>query len=822
LRFAACALLALSCWAAPARALERPPGYQFVSPLPGSALVSPRSALIVRQGAAMDPGSLDASRFSVSGSSSGPIAGSLVLSDDGRTLVFRPSHPFAGGERVQVQLLSGLRNLSGDPLPPLSFGFTAAPGDPRPVPAEVRDFPSPNPADVMRAAPMPSPNAGGLPARYPTVTLLQSNLPDSGAIFMAPFSAFNPSGRGNLVIVDNRGLPLFYRDWPTTAFDFKRQPDGRLTFFTGSEAFMVLDSTYAVVDSFRAGNGYQADEHDLQLLPNGHALILSYDPEPVEMEPVVPGGRPDAIVIGLIVQELDQSKNVVFQWRSWDHFMITDMDSCTGSPQDPVVDYVHGNAVELDNDGNLLISCRHMNEITKIDRQTGEIMWRFGAHAKHNEFTILDDPRGFSHQHDIRRQPNGHLTLFDNGNCLDPPYSRLLEYEVDEVNKVARLVWEYRHTPDVFGPFMGNQQRHDNGAITIGWGGTGPNPKMSEIHADGSTAFALGLAGPGVWTYRAFRFPWQTTAFSTDSAAFEFGKVSAGCTAMRTLEITNRSARPLTFNSFASTHPLFSVSGVFPMSLAPGETGSVTVTFTADSIGPITGDLYVRAVNDTELIARTVALNATGVGLVLSIDDLAQAEGDEGSTPFEFALRLDHPAVLPVTVLYTTGDSTATAAGNDYLPVSGQVTIGIGDSTAVIPVQVLGDLTPEPNELFTVTLLDATNAGIARRQAIGGILNDDDGVLAVVEAPLRFALHPMLPNPARDAATIGYDLPRAGHVTLEIFDLRGRRVATLVDAAESAGRRAVVWRTSGRPAGVYFARLTMGANRLTRKLELIR
>ena len=79
-------------------------------------------------------------------------------------------------------------------------------------------------------------------------------------------------------------------------------------------------------------------------------------------------------VVGLIIEEQDENKNVVFQWRSWDHFKITDA-TYDIDLTDSVVDYVHGNAIEVDDDGNLLISSRHMDEVTKIDRQTGEIIW---------------------------------------------------------------------------------------------------------------------------------------------------------------------------------------------------------------------------------------------------------------------------------------------------------------------------------------------------------------------------------------------------------------------------------------------------------------
>ena len=88
-----------------------------------------------------------------------------------------------------------------------------------------------------------------------------------------------------------------------------------------------------------------------RVLNNGHALLMSYDKQPVNMSLIVPGGHPNAMVTGLIIQEIDENKNVVFQWRSWDHYLIT--DAVDVNLTFSTIDYCHGNAIELDNDGNL-------------------------------------------------------------------------------------------------------------------------------------------------------------------------------------------------------------------------------------------------------------------------------------------------------------------------------------------------------------------------------------------------------------------------------------------------------------------------------------
>jgi len=91
-------------------------------------------------------------------------------------------------------------------------------------------------------------------------------------------------------------------------------------------------------------------------------------------------------------------------------------------------------------------------------------------------------------------------------------------------------------------------------------------------------------------------------------------------------------------------------------------------------------------------------------------------------------------------------------------------------------------------------------------------------------APLRIAQYP---NPFNPRTTIALDLPRAAHVALHVFDLRGALVRTLVDERLAAGRHEVLWDGAdgaGRPAasGVYFAEVrTLGERRL-QKMTLVR
>ena len=131
-------------------------------------------------------------------------------------------------------------------------------------------------------------------------------------------------------------------------------------------------------------------------------------------------------------------------------------------------------------------------------------MWRLGG--KQNEFTFVNDP-GFFYQHDARRLPNGRLSIYDNRTFQEPEYSRAVEYLVDEENLIVSKVYEYRHSPDVFGGAMGNYQRLPGGNVLVGWGWSN-SPVLTEALSDGTTVFELS-AEDRFGTYRAFRFPWQ-------------------------------------------------------------------------------------------------------------------------------------------------------------------------------------------------------------------------------------------------------------------------------------------------------------------------
>ncbi|MDQ3022018.1 MAG: aryl-sulfate sulfotransferase [Bacteroidota bacterium] len=312
-------------------------------------------------------------------------------------------------------------------------------------------------------------------ATLPEIEVTISNNPSPGYLFMSNFPYTNIPNTPYLLMVKNDGSLYHSRELDSEALDYKKQSNGMLTYWY-SNKYYAEDLQHNIIDSFYCGNGYSTDQHELIIMDNGHALLMSYDPQIVDMSQIVAGGNPNAIVIGLIIQEIDENKNVVFQWRSWDHIAITDAihEDLTA----PRVDYIHGNAIELDTDGNLMISSRHISEITKINRTTGAIIWRMGG--VHNEFTFINDPlQGFTYQHDIRRIANGNVTLYDNGNFHPVHFSRAVEYDLDEVNKTATLVWQYRHSPDIYGFAMGNVQRLENGNTLISWGSANANCNRS-------------------------------------------------------------------------------------------------------------------------------------------------------------------------------------------------------------------------------------------------------------------------------------------------------------------------------------------------------
>jgi hypothetical protein len=89
-------------------------------------------------------------------------------------------------------------------------------------------------------------------------------------------------------------------------------------------------------------------------------------------------------------------------------------------------------------------------------------------------------------------------------------------------------------------------------------------------------------------------------------------------------------------------------------------------------------------------------------------------------------------------------------------------------------------------------------------------------------ATYRLTLEEAYPNPARGAVSLAYSLPADGRVELSVYDLAGRRVATLVDAEQAAGRHETTWDCTGVPSGVYLYSLRTTAGSLTRRLVVSR
>ena len=498
---------------------------EYYSPIANAQYVSKEDTLILRYGPLLNAEDIANLVIALTGENSGPHIGKLILADDGRTVIFKPNQAFSPGEQVTVQV-NLLHTSSGVLYQPLNYTFTVATNQQTAVVASNA---------VPSATPVPAfPEYLTLPQDIPhyTVTVTSTNTVNEGYIFVAPFYWTRSTVGSYLLILDDKGQIVYYKSVADqlAAFDFKVLPNGYMVYYDQKDAVhVVTDAHYQVVGTYAAQNGYSSDLHDFLMTKDGYTFLMIADQETVDMSKIVRGGKKNAAVTGLVIQELDPHQNVIFEWRSWDHFAFSESTSSLTTDQ---IDLIHGNGLALTSDGNLLLSCRNLSSISKINLQTGNIMWRLGGNK--NDFYFVNDGE-FHFQHNIAVLPNGDITLFDNhGTDQSPAASRALEFQLDETNRTATLVWYYIHNPPVFTDYMGDVERLADGNTFIGWGSAVVTngyvfSSMTEVTPDDQVVFELTFDQPYV-SYRAFREDWVGIPDSVPDLAFtiNYNRITLG------------------------------------------------------------------------------------------------------------------------------------------------------------------------------------------------------------------------------------------------------------------------------------------------------
>jgi len=313
-------------------------------------------------------------------------------------------------------------------------------------------------------------------------------------------------------ILDSSGTLIYTQNFDLKGWGWKVNLNNKITFFDRlQKRWLVMDSLKNIVDSVSCQNGYIADNHDFIALQNGNYILFSYDQQDYATDSISNQGSSNSTVFGLVIQELDSNHNLVFEWLSWDHFFLSNYSQIDYNNLN--IDFLHCNAIDIDEDGHLLISNRTISEITKIHRTTGEIIWRFGGDQ--SDFSFEND-YPFSKQHCIKSLGNNHYIMYDNGNYSDDytggiKRSRGVEYVLNLDNHTATKVWEFVHQDSLFTPSIGSIQRLNNGNTLINFGNNqivNRGSVITEVSPNNEVVFEMEF-NTGQNVYCANKYDWS-------------------------------------------------------------------------------------------------------------------------------------------------------------------------------------------------------------------------------------------------------------------------------------------------------------------------
>lgn len=245
--------------------------------------------------------------------------------------------------------------------------------------------------------------------------------------------------------------------------------NGNLTYFSShpgsfygsvtidTATLQPIDSVYTYKNETNEAIRGKIDLHDYQVDADGNKLITNQVQRKVNAK-CLSGLDKDTVRNALVndIIILNKQDSIIFKWNPLEHLSVCEMHwqyKDASLTYGDVINWSHVNSVRFANDGNLIYSFRHIG-MGKINRKTGEIMWKLGGKDSLNAIPLPQNA-GYYLQHDFLQREDGLYSVFSNGDSLHY-YLEGLIYKIDEVNKTASLVSRYRPQPEIFSKALGS------------------------------------------------------------------------------------------------------------------------------------------------------------------------------------------------------------------------------------------------------------------------------------------------------------------------------------------------------------------------------
>ena len=309
---------------------------------------------------------------------------------------------------------------------------------------------------------------------------------------------------------------------------------------------VIMDRHYRIVRTVESsGAGASSDMHEFRITPysNGKtALMTVYQPRQYDLttNPKFNVEKGMGWIVEGVFQEVDiATGNVVFEWRSLDHVDPGDswtMPGTTDTSGDGLHeispwDYFHLNSIDKNEEGDYLLSARHVSAIYKVSGKDGSILWQLGGATPSFE----QENFVFSYQHDAKwiseNKTHTVFSFYDNASNTfnnTNKFSHGWIISIDHTAKRATMIKEWGAPEPEGGLLSGSQgsiQLLPGGGAHIGWG---EHSYFSEHTADGeATMYGILATRPSnVMIYRSTKWNWTAQPL-TKPALWTYSKAGS-------------------------------------------------------------------------------------------------------------------------------------------------------------------------------------------------------------------------------------------------------------------------------------------------------